>query len=173
MDDRYLERRHQIEMYFTPESVVPGSNSIHTSPSGEFQIETSKYFTSPGHWNYSRGIVTRLSDGEVIADVKRNIGHFWHTWIHHPNGADYLICGEDYQGYSVINLNLGTCQVYFPEEGYSGVGFCWTEANLSADGQVLTVEGCFWAAPYERVTFDFRDPEKLPYPELSRIELDE
>ena len=27
--------------------------------------------------------------------MKRNIGHFWHTWVEHPNGNEYLLFGEE------------------------------------------------------------------------------
>jgi hypothetical protein len=74
--------------------------------------------------------------------VKRNFGHFWHSWIEHADGNEYLLCGEDYQGYSVINLTAGRCTAYFPEEGYKGRGFCWTAAFPSPDRRVLAVDGC-------------------------------
>ncbi|MCA8914572.1 MAG: hypothetical protein KDB90_04100 [Planctomycetes bacterium] len=35
---------------------------------------------------------------------------------------------------------------------------------------MLAVEGCFWAAPYDLVFYDFREPDSLPYRELKRVE---
>jgi hypothetical protein len=170
MDERYLEIRKQIEQFFIPENIKPDSGKIDVSPSGKFQIDIIRYFTLPNRWEYSRGIVTNISSGAVIADVKRNYGHFWHTWVQHPNGSEYLLCGEDYQGYSVLNLNTGKYQAYFPEAGYKGVGFCWADVHPSPDGLVLAVDGCYWACPYELVVYDFREPENMPYPELARFE---
>jgi hypothetical protein len=170
MDERYLEKRKHIEQFFIPENIIPNSGNIDVSPSGQFQIEINRYFTLPNRWEYSRGIVTNISGGKVVADVKRNYGHFWHTWVQHPNGYEYLLCGEDYQGYSLLNLNTGKYQVYFPEAGYKGAGFCWVVVHPSPDGLVLAVDGCYWACPYELVVFDFRDPGNLPYPELARFE---
>lgn len=170
MDERYLERRESIERFFTPENLRPDSGKVYDSPSGKFRIEISLYSTLPNKKIYARGIVTRVRDGKIVADVKRNYGHFWHAWVDHPNGNEYLLCGEDYQGYSILNLASGKYQVYFPEAGYRGTGFCWVAVYPSPDGLILAVDGCYWAHPYALVMFDFRNPESMPYPELVRIE---
>jgi len=168
MDNRYFEKRKDIDQFFVSENKISESRKIDISPSGNFQIETHRYSTGPNTWNYSRGLITRLSDNKVLADVKRNYGHFWHAWVQHKNGNEYLLCGEDYQGYSVLNLTNEKYHVYFPEEGFKGTGFCWAAAFPSPDGLVLTVDGCYWACPYELVFYDFREPEKLPYKEMAR-----
>jgi hypothetical protein len=170
MDERYLEIRKQIDQFFIPENIKHNSGKIDVSPSGKFLIEIKRYVTLPNRWDYSRGIITNISNNKVVADIKRNYGHFWHTWVQHLNGFEYLLCGEDYQGYSLLNLSTGKYQVYFPEAGYKGVGFCWADVYPSPDGLVLAVDGCYWACPYELVILDFRDPENMPYPELARFE---
>jgi hypothetical protein len=170
MDERYIERRKRIEQFFVPENLNPDSGKVDISPSDKFQIEVNRYFTLPNSWQYSRGIVTNIASGKVVADIKRNYGQFWHTWLQHPNGNEYLLCGEDYQGYSVLNLSTGKYQAYFPEAGYKGSGFCWAAVYPSPDSLVLAVAGCYWACPYELVLFDFRNPAILPYPELARFE---
>jgi hypothetical protein len=169
VDERYRERRRTIESFFSAENRAPDSAQVSDSPSGTFRLETCRYTTGPKTWNYSRGIVKRVADGTIIADVKRNFGHFWHTWVEHADGNEYLLCGEDYQGYSVVNLTAGTCNTFFPEEGYKGWGFCWTAAYPSPDTLVLAVDGCYWACPYDVVLYDFRNPEDLPLREISRV----
>ena len=169
MDNRYIEKRKSIEEVFSRYSRLEGEEQQSVSPSGLYRLDISRY-GEPGKvcWEYSRGIVRRLADGKVIADVKRNYGHFWHAWVHHPNGNEYLLCGEDYQGYSVVNLTQGEYRMYFPEEGYPGVAFCWAAVYPSPDRLVLAVDGCVWACPYELVFYDFRTPDVLPYKELGR-----
>jgi len=81
-----------------------------------------------------------------------------------------LLCGEDYQGYNVIRLETSENNCFFPSEAFDGRGFCWTEVHPSPDGLVLAIEGCYWGCPYELVFYDFRDPSKLPLPELVRLE---
>ncbi len=168
MDDRYRDRRQAIERFFMPENQIAGSSETFRSPDGRYELEICLYSAGPESWNYSRGIVRRLADQAIVADVRRNYGIFWHTWLQHPSGDMYFLCSEDYQGYSVINLDLGTSQVFFPEAGYEGWGFCWTAVYPSPDGLVLAVDGCYWGCPYEMVFFDFSDPTHLPLAEIGR-----
>lgn len=170
MDERYLERRKNIEKIFVPENRLGDSKKIIESSDGKFQLEYYRYSTGPKTWEYSRGIIKRVLDGKVIADIKRNYGAFWHIWSKHPNGNEYFLCGEDYQGYSIVNLTTGDYHVYFPEAGYKGAGFCWASVYPSPDGLVLAVDGCYWACPYDLVFYDFREPDKLPYPEMARFD---
>ena len=168
MEERYLEKRKSIEAIFQPDNLIPDSGSEILSPSGNFKLQVDRYSPGPNRWDYSRGIVTRLSDNNEISDIKRNYGAFWHAWVEHPNGHEYLLFGEDYQGYSVLNLNSERTRTYFPETGYKGAGFCWAAVYPSPDNLVLAVDGCFWACPYDLVMYDFRNPEELPYKELLR-----
>jgi len=156
--NKYKKYRKELDKYFKK----PGQE-FEVSEFEGFRLNVSKHETREGCWNYSRGLVTRISDGSIVADIKRNYSTFWHTWINHPNGKKYMLCGEDYQGYSIVNLTDGTYKAHFPEEGYKGHGFCWVGATPSPSGKVLAVEGCIWACPYEIFIFDFLDPDTLPY----------
>jgi hypothetical protein len=170
VDARYRKRRRNIRKVFSRAIKRDAPDNVFTSPSGRFQMSVSVYDTGPHTWAYSRGLVTRVSDHKLLADVERNYGHFWHTWVAHPNGNEYLLCGEDYQGYTAINLTDETCHVFFPEAGYSGGGFCWAAVYPSPNRLVLAVEGCYWGSPYDAVFFNFREPDGLPYAEIARIE---
>lgn len=107
----------------------------------------------------------------------------------HSNGHDYLLCGEDYQGYTVIELDTKERKDLLPEsvpkqytykdqngveksgvvDTYpNGYGFCWADIKPSPDRNVLAVSGCYWACPYEVVLYDFSDPMRLPYWEIER-----
>lgn len=170
MDYRYIQKRKEVEDVFARYTKIEGDDKEFVSPSGEYKLHVSKYGEAGKVcWEYSRGVVSRVWDGKIIADVKRNFGHFWHAWVEHPNGNEYLLCGEDYQGYSVVNLSEGTYQVHFPEAGHQGAGFCWAAVYPSPDGLALAVDGCVWACPYELAFYDFRTPDRLPYKELGRV----
>lgn len=80
-----------------------------------------------------------------------------------------MLCGEDYQGQTIINLTKGDTYTDFPESGHEGFGFCWTAAFPSPDSTIVAVDGCYWACPYEIVFFDFTKPEDLPYKEYLRV----
>ena len=169
MNSKYKERRDKILGFFKPKNRTDESEKIY-SPSGNFYLIISSYKTGENTWEYSQGIIIKSENDKVIADVKRNYSHFWYSWIQHVNGNEYLLCGEDYQGQTVVNLTKGITQNYFPESGFDGHGFCWVNAIPSKDSQVLAVEGCYWACPYDIVFYDFKNPDKLPFKELKRIE---
>lgn len=165
---RYLEHREDIEAVFTDDNLSSEPPKRIMLGEDKYQLDISLYNTKQGCWPYTRGVV-RGRDGEVIADVKRNYSDFWHCYVEgHPKGNDYLICGEDYQGQTVVNLTTKDVITNFPDDGYDGIGFCWTYAAVSPDKRTLAVYGCYWACPFEIVLFDFTDPDLLPYREIGR-----
>lgn len=169
MNSKYKERRDEILGFFKPKNKTDESKKIF-SPSGKFYLIISSYKTGKNTWTYSQGTIRNSKNDKVIAEVKRNFSHFWYSWIQHTNGNEYLLCGEDYQGQTVVNLTKGTIKNHFPEAGYDGFGFCWTNAISSKDCEVLAVQGCYWGFPDEVVLFNFTNPDKLPFKELKRVE---
>lgn len=81
---------------------------------------------------------------------------------------EYLVCGEDYQGYTIINVTDARVHNFVPDDWLNGTGFCWISHTFVPETQELKVEGCFWACPYEIVTYDFSDPDTVPLKELKR-----
>jgi hypothetical protein len=166
---QYLEWRARIEGHFSTMKGLDDEAEIFRSPSGQHFLRVTEYTGGPGSWNYSRGVVFREGSSIAVADVTRNYGGFWHAWVER-GGREYLLCGEDYQGYNVIDLEAGTNTLTFAPTGFEGAGFCWAAAYPSPQGDVVAVEGCYWACPYELVFFDFTDPSQSPLPELERFE---
>ncbi len=142
------------------------------SPSGRCKLLVRYYGTKPGSWNYSRGTVWAADDpdGKPIADVKRNYSSFEFAWIEgHPNGHSYLVCGEDYQGQTVVELDTGRRRDHLPPEAKQGHAFCWIDYSFHAPTCLLVVGGCHWACPYETRFYDFRDP-MTGWPEIEADE---
>lgn len=169
MDSDYSQRRRDIEHYFRRSGLEKSQRETIESPSGNYVLTIDSYITGPNSWKYTRGVVLRVGSRTVIADIKRNYSHFWHSWVQHANGNEYLLCGEDYQGQTVVNLTAGTVEHFFPDSGFAGFGFCWTAAYPSSDSEIIAVDGCYWACPYEVVFFDFSRPDELPYREYFRV----
>jgi len=158
-EERYLVQRGDTESYFTEENRSEREPLEEASPSGRYRLVVTPYQTTKGSWNYSRGEVFRTSDGEKVADVKRNYGSFWYVWIEdHADGHDYLACGEDYQGQTFCQLDTGEVRSFLPDEAFEGFGFCWASARLLSDGKTLLVNGCYWAEPYEFRLYDVSSP---------------
>jgi hypothetical protein len=163
------EKRKRVENVCVKENLIHNTHITSTSPSGNLRLDVDQYTQGKSLWKYSGGIVTDISHHQVIAEIKRNYGHFWHTWVNHPNGHEYLLFGEDYQGYSLIDIEKGITHVYLPQAAENGGGFCWIAVYPSSDKLVLAVEGCYWACEYEVVFVDFSNPTVLPYQEIGRI----
>lgn len=144
--------------HFAPENEVAGSRKEILSPSGQYKLVVSCFSTGPGTWNYSQGVVYRKDDDKPIATVQRNYGAFPKLFVEgHPKG-DFLVCGEDYQGQTVIELRTGTRRDLMSDGSDQGFGFCWADYEYNAPNQILVVCGCHWACPYEHRFYDFSDP---------------
>lgn len=138
------------------------TRKIH-SPSGEYCLVIDYYTTRKGCWNYSRGVVFDKNN-KKIADIKRNYHSFWYAWAEkHPNGHDYLLCGHNYQGQTVVELDTRTKKSYLPKEAKQGFAWCWADVKVSPNCTKVAVEGCVWGAPYDLVIYDFSNPMNLPY----------
>jgi hypothetical protein len=170
MDVRYKARRQEIEKLFKLHRKKRDETEVHNSPSGQYKLVVEHYAVGKDRWDYSIGMVIHVPSKKIICKIKRNYGVFWHSWVSHDNGFDYLLCGEDYQGYTTVNLTKQETFTHFPDEGYDGSGFCWSAAFPSPDSSILAVDGCYWACPYELVLYDFTQPDILPYKELKRID---
>jgi hypothetical protein len=165
----YLEIRREVIERFETLCVDTDSKKSFLSPSGRYLLHTSVWSGTDGRWSYSRGVVTDSKTQATIADIKRNHAMFWHSWVMQGE-SEYLLCGEDYQGYTVIELNAGRSVSTFPEEAFEGQGFCWVNVKPSPDGKTLAVDGCYWACERELVLIDFSMPSKSPLPEKRRFE---
>ncbi|WP_437310933.1 hypothetical protein [Sorangium sp. So ce388] len=152
---------HALEKaaFFRPENEREGSRRDFLSPTGKYRLEVSSFSIGRGAWDYAQGKVYRTGSDAPVAVVQRNHDSFPFLFVEeHPNGHDYLVCGEDYQGQSVVELDTGKRRDHLPDEANEGIGFCWVDMRFEASAAVLVVEGCIWACPYEFRFFDFSDP---------------
>jgi hypothetical protein len=144
--------------YYAPENEKIESRTEHLSPDGQYKLVVGYFGTGPGSWNYSQGMIYRLGSNNPIAVVRRNYSAFPYAWVAHQNGHPYLICGEDYQGQTVIELDTGARRDLLSDGSDKGWGFCWAAYTYDAPNQLLVVCGCHWACPYEHRFFDFSNP---------------
>jgi hypothetical protein len=172
--EKYKERREEFIKSCEDYPILEDKVKEYISPSENYKLVVTPLDTGEGYWNCMRGVVTDIKTGEEIFTVVRNYGIWINRWIEHQNGNEYLLCGEDYQGYVTLNLTERKKHVYFHENGFKGWGFCWTdvkEYDKEFDNSIW-VEGCYWGAPFEKVEYDFSDPDTVPYKELSRYDDD-
>lgn len=151
--------------YFTPENAKLDERREHVSPSGAYKLVVTPFATKPGSWSYSQGLVYR--GDELIAEVQRNYDSFPFAWVEGHSKGDFFLCGEDYQGQTVVNLKTGARRDHLPAAAEKGFGFCWASIHPNASGTLLAVEGCIWGGPYEVRFYDFSEPMLPPWTELS------
>lgn len=173
--DKYLVKRGKVDEFFTPENARLDCQHTASSPSGKYRLVTTPYGTKPGSWNYTLGEVYRVPESPEtervkVAEVRRNYSSLWCAWVeNHPvTGHDYLLTGEDYQGFTVVNLSTGKVSTHIPDEAFAGHGWCPVSAEVlpaQEAGVTLKVSGCYWACPYEVRLYDFSAPDAPGFPE--------
>jgi len=151
------EKQQRIRQYIIPDNLVEGSVREVSSPDGQFRLVTARYKTGERTWDYTEGRVYRVGESEPLAIVCRNYSTFWHSWVmDHPSGTPYLLCGEDYQNQTWVDLSTGEVRSTEGEE------FCWYGVEKHLGGGMLWVKGCYWGGPAEFALYDFRDPNAGP-----------
>jgi hypothetical protein len=168
-DEKVRERVSHIDKTFIPDNFKDKKGPI-VSPSGRYTLEIETYTTGKGTWDYTQGIVKSNIDGGILFRIRRNYSSFWHCFVLHSNGYEYLLCGEDYQGYTVVNLTKRTLRTILTNAVEDGFGFCWAGVEPSPDGNILAVSGCHWGGPYDVHMMDFTDPEALPLVRLGSFD---
>ena len=119
-----------------------------------------------------RDVVICIQDmqtGQKVAEIVRNLHNPGaQLFFEHRNTPYILLCPQYHGGYGWLNLLTGEQSFYEPDDDQQY--FCWISAHShDTKNQLLEIDGCYWAAPFERMTFDFSDPLTFPYP-LYRIE---
>lgn len=144
--------------FFVPENEIIDSTKEHISPSGNYKLVVSSFKTGANSWNYTQGKVYKVGSDEPIAVIQRNYSSFPFLFIeNHPKG-EFLLCGKDYQGQTIIELTTGNVKDCMSNGSDKGVGFCWASYEYNPQYNILVVDGCIWACPYEYRLFDFSDP---------------
>jgi hypothetical protein len=166
--NQIIQVRAEIEHYFNPKLIIPEEHNSEDSPSGNYSLELDVYAVDDPNRNW-RIAVAEISDrrtGEVVARVKCNDDRFFHGWIER-DGTEYLICAEDLEGQTVIDLTHRQVEGYSDSEDK----FIWTEFHLSPDKSKLAISGCYWGAPYLVVVYNFSEPLRLPLERVKEVGL--
>jgi len=170
-EDQKVYQEVKKASYFVPENKIEGTEKEYFSPSGKYRLVVEGYGTKGG-WNYSQGTLYRVGDDTPIVVIQRNYGSFPKCWIEgHTNGHDYFMGGSDYQGQTLVELDTGARLDVLSEGADAGHGFCWVQVEYLPDHQLLMVDGCIWACPYEYRLYSFADPMS-GWPELKVFDKD-
>jgi hypothetical protein len=162
--ERYFLRSFWKDKRFTPEEAQEDKKWTVSAGGGKWILECTPY---------TKGVLVEVFRPPVfpekervkLAEIRRNYYTFWHfLYENHPaDGNDYLLCGEDYQGLTLVNLITGEVRHHFPEEGFKGHGWCTADIERTEDPTILKAVGCFWACPYNIRLLDFSNPDAFSF----------
>jgi cold shock CspA family protein len=106
---------------------------------------------------------------KLLQNIRRNSEKFPFKFIeNHTDGHDYFICGEDYQGQTIIQLDTNERVDYIGEKGQRGLEFCWQKVFVSPDHKKIAVQGFAKNKPKDYVEYrgirfyEFDEPMNLP-----------
>lgn len=139
----------------------------------DYILQTTLYDFGQGTWGYLRAEII-YPNGDTV-EFYRNYPSMPYIYLK-QNNMEYIISSEDYQGFTVINLTKGTVRTILNPGADKGWGWCpVTFDNYDNDTDILTVEGCYWGAPFEyryyhlpnleTDLFDKFEAEEIEYPD--------
>lgn len=174
----YVNKRTGIEEQLSDSDVLAHKRVNYESPKGKYTLSITPvvFEEDDRYWAYTTGkIVTKKEDktGKILFTVFRNSEKFPFVFLEgHSDGHDYLICGEDYQGQTILQLDTGERMDYIGEKAKRNMEFCWQKFHLSPNGKTLAVEGYAKNKPKDMIEyrsirfFDIKNPLDLPYREV-------
>lgn len=140
------------------------------SPDGRYKLVIKSIERTPECWNVLEIEVRRTSDDALIGTTVRNYPNPHILHFVQQDGVDYLVLSENYHGgYGVMNLATGEKAVYDPGAGRKEGDpheeyWCWAgPVSHDPEKKELVIVGCYWACPYDHITFDFSNPMAPPY----------
>jgi hypothetical protein len=150
-----LTYREKIKAEAEASKHNPEHDKIHVSPCGKYTLRIEQR---------ERRCVGVLYEGEEILErIGRNYSFFPFDWATgHPDGHDYLVCSENYQGQTLICLDKRERVDYLGAGESGGYAWIWANIQVSPDRKHIAVSGCHWAFPYEVRVFEFTNPMSQP-----------
>jgi len=153
-----LMRRDRMHLY-ADKNKVRGVKKFFTSPSGRWELSIDFYQAGRRTWKLTKGTIRIPYDTKEHFAIYRNYSSFWHCFVDHLNGNEYLLCGEDYQGLDLINLDTRQRWCLIHAGKLQGFGWCISSMVASPDGNLLVADGCFWGGEFELRIMNFFNPE--------------
>lgn len=175
-DPWYEERRSRVMKLISNGRPLKGKKEKRESPLGKYTIDLTLYRVEDlDRPFYSVVEIIKKSDGDRVGKIIRNEADFPFLFIEdHKDGKDYLICAEDYQGFTVINITDGKKYDYVAEKAKRGLSLRITDFFVSQNKENLAIEGHTKSRPMDVVETDeihfyrINDISKLPYQEVDK-----
>ena len=174
-DPWYEERRNRVIKAVSTGKALKAKKEIRASPSGKYMLELTPYSVKDMRCPFFSVVeIIRKIDGERMGKIIRNEADFPFLFIEEYEGKDYLMCAEDYQGFTLINITDGKKYDYVPEKSKRDLALRIMDFYISPDRRTLAIEGCGRTKPSDLVDWDeihfykIEDLTKLPYQEVDK-----
>lgn len=173
----YYAKRKDIEKKIENGKILSSKRKQFTSPQGNYilTITPVAFKEDKRYWAFTIGKIYKKKKnmtGDLITVIHRNSEKFPFAFLEGKDGHDYFICGEDYQGQSVIQLDTGEQIDFIGEKAKRNMEFCQQKFHLSPDGTTLAIEGYARNKPTDVTEFravrffNFENPMVLPLEEV-------
>ena len=173
----YKTKRRDVEDRITEGELLANKRKQYESPEKKYVLSiTPVAFREDGrYWAYTIGKVykkTKNKTGKLVVTIHRNSEKFPFAFFEGLDGKDYFICGEDYQGQTIVCLNNGDRVDFIGEKAKRNMEFCWQKFHLSPNKKIIAVEGHSRNKPSEVAEyrgvrfFNFEEKMELPYQEF-------
>jgi hypothetical protein len=162
------EARAYFDKFYLDKQIELVNIEFSVSPSGkhELKIRNYEWHGQNAHADFARVEVWNVQNQEKVLEFNSE-DTFWHIWISKDN-KEYLVFAETRGGQSIIEFP----DAKFESHYISHNDFIWTNFYPSLDKLKLAVFGCHWGWPWEIVIYDFASPMNLPFPIITRENLD-
>lgn len=174
-DPWYESRRERVMALLAEGKPLRGKRERRNSPLGKYTLELTPYSVKDSKCPYYSFVdIVSTADGTRIGKVVRNEADFPFLFIENENGNDYLMCAEDYQGFTIICINSGKRWNFVPEKARRDLALRITDFHLSPNRKNLGIEGFIRAKPSDLVDtdeihfFKISDLCSLPYQEVDK-----
>ena len=174
----YIKKRKTIKKQIESGEILNHKRIEFLSPNNKYLLTITPIAFEEDErlWAYTLGKVYKKNKnktGSLIVNIHRNSEKFPYTFIEkHPDGHDYFICGEDFQGQTIVQLDTGKRTDFIGEKASRNMEFCWQKFHLSPNKKILAVEGFSKNKPKDIIEyrsvrfFNFENPFELPYEEI-------
>jgi hypothetical protein len=165
--DEYKRYREEYSPVFTRGEIYETE-----LPDGRHITRITEYTDNENIVRPYRTVASRLEilnrTGLKVAEFDSIYHKEFYSFIEHKNGRNYLVFSIDLYGYSVIDLSDYRHIHYVPESSFSKgqETFIWTNVLYNRRNNLIAVDGCFWAGPWQTDFFDFSRPMELPFEKL-------
>jgi len=155
--DNYIKNLNQ---FYNKDNIFKSESYVINS---KFTM-TIDYYKAENHPNITKATIYNLLDKKVI-ELNRNYSNFPFITIKHTNGNEYLIYGEEYQGFTILNLNTlkkinHYSQFYYKRKGDSPYEWKYDDKN-----NILYITACDYYGKELYLIYDFEFPEERSLPQ--------